>query len=216
MNLDQIGLIVGAAVSLIILSYLIGDNFLYRTFTHILVGVGAAYIIVTVMFDVLGPQMVVPLLGGRTDVRFITAGVGLLGCFLISFKLWPRLASVGNVSVGYLVGVGAAVALGGALFGTLGTQVIATVVTQPSSSPGKVLLDILALGATLTTLISFGFYRVARGGVLSGVNALGRFFLSIALGATFALVYVASLSLLIDRVQAISDVLNMLFTVPKP
>jgi hypothetical protein len=221
MSIDQIGLIVGAALSLIILSYLIGDNFFYRLFTHVLVGVGAAFIVVTVVADVLVPQMVSPLLQRDQPVQVVVAAAGLLGCILLLVKAWrPRLAGIGNISIGYLVGVGAAVALGGALFGTLSAQIIAA--AQLPAAIGdkdaavKILLGMLALAGTLATLISFGFYRVARGGLLSGVNAIGRFFLSAALGATFALVYVASVSLLIDRVQAIADVVNMLSKLPKP
>ena len=54
------------------------------------------------------------------------------------------------------------------------------------------------------------FPDAARRGVLSGFSSIGRFFLALALGATFALVYVASVTVLIDRVQAISDALNIL------
>jgi hypothetical protein len=226
MSIDQIGLIVGAVLSLIILSYLIGDNFLYRFVTHVLVGVGAAYIVVIVVADVLVPQMVQPIVQFKQMLEnnqpgpIVIAGFGLVGCILLLFKGFPRLAGGGNIPIGYLVGVGAAVALGGALFGTLSAQIIAA--AQVPAAIGdkdaavKILLGVLALAGTLATLISFGFYRVARGGLLSGVNAIGRFFLSAALGATFALVYVASVSLLIDRVQAIADVVNMLLKLPKP
>ncbi len=226
MSID-IGLIVGAALSLIILSYLIGDNFLYRFVTHVLVGVGAAYIVVTVVADVLVPQMVQPLiqfkqmLEHNQSVPIVIAAFGLVGCILLLFKGFPRLAGGGNIPIGYLVGVGAAVALGGALFGTLSAQIISAaqvpaIVAGDKSAVVKVLLALLALAGTLTTLVSFGFYRASRGGLLSIGNSVGRFFLSAALGATFALVYVASVSLLIDRVQAIADVVNMLSKLPKP
>ncbi|HZY45016.1 MAG TPA: hypothetical protein VFF70_09735 [Anaerolineae bacterium] len=220
MSIDQIGLILGAALSVIILSYLIGDNFLYRFFTHVLVGVGAAYIVVTVVTDVLIPQMVDPLLQRAQSGQVVVAAAGLLGCILLLVKAWrPRLAGIGNISIGYLVGVGAAVALGGALFGTLSAQIGAAGQLPPRSDPDfwpKVFFIAIAAFGTITTLLSFGFYRVARDGLLSRVSTIGRFFLSAALGATFALVYVASVSLLIDRVQAIADVVNMLSKLPKP
>jgi hypothetical protein len=105
--------------------------------------------------------------------------------------------------------VGAAVALGGALFGTLAPQIEATARASVTSTTDSVLTVIILVG-TLFTLVSFGFYRSARGGIFSGINAIGRFFLSIALGATFALVYVASVSLLIERTQAVVDALRLI------
>jgi hypothetical protein len=216
-----IGPLVGAVLSLIILSYLIGDNFLYRILTHVLVGMGAAYIVFTVVSEVLVPQLILPFISGPTNPKFILAAFALFGCVLLLLKAWPRFAGGGNVAVGYLVGVGAAVALGGALFGTFSTQIVAAA-QMPAALTDKdvgvkTLLGILALVGTLSTLISFGFYRVSRNGILSGVNAVGRFFLSVSLGATFALVYVSSASLLIDRVQAIATVVNTLIGgTPKP
>jgi hypothetical protein len=52
--------------------------------------------------------------------------------------------------------------------------------------------------------------------VLSGLSSIGRTFLAIALGATFALVYVASVTVLIDRVQAISDAILIVKSVVAP
>ena len=211
MTLDQIGVIVGAVFTLLILSYLLGDNFLYRLATHILVAVGAAYIFVTVLADVLYPRLFVPLITRTSEspIDLIVVGLGFFFGFLLLFKLSSRWAFIGNISVGYLVGVGAAVTLGGALFGTLATQLLATANVTAGSM--NLLLGLIIIFGTITTLLSFGFYRVARRGILSGINSIGRFFLSIGLGATFALVYVASVSLLIDRLQAISNAVTVLF-----
>jgi hypothetical protein len=216
---DQTGVIVGAILTLFILSYLIGDNVLYRLATHVLIGAGAAYITVTVIADVLWPRLVKPILehSSAQPIDVVVAGIGLILGVMLLFKVLPRWAWVGNVPVGYLVGVGAAVALGGVVFGTLGAQTVATALPPggPLKGPNadgtiNFLLNVIIVFATVTTLLSFSFFRAARRGVLSGLSSIGRFFLSIALGATFALVYVASVTVLIDRVQAISDAVNIL------
>lgn len=214
MNLDQIGLIVGAVLTVLIFSYLLGDNFLYRLATHILIGGLAAYVTVTVVADVLIKRIWEPMIQRSDPVAMIVAGFGLIFGAMLLLKAVPRLAWIGNMPIGYLVGVGAAVAVGGALFGTLGPQVVATATPPQLFNAGifdakSLLLNGLVLFVTLTTLMSFGFNRVARGGILSGINSIGRFFLAIALGATFALVYVASVTLLVDRVQGISDAINL-------
>ena len=218
LSLDQIGIIVGAILTLMILSYLIGDNFLFRLAVHILVGVGAAYAAVIVIFDVILPRLLQPWLERFSPAAMIIAAAALILSVMLLFKLSPRLAWIGNVPVGYLVGVGAAVALGGALFETLGPQVMATAapaggLTAGPNSNGiyNFILNVIILLGTLTTLLSFGFYRVARGGLLSGVHIVGRrFFLMIALGATFALVFMASVTLLISRIEAINAAIKLL------
>lgn len=225
LSLDQIGVILGAILSLFILSYLIGDNFLYRLATHILIGVGAAYITVTVIADVLWPRLVQPILAQSSaqPMDVIVAGIGLILSVMLLFKAWPRWAWVGNVPIGYLVGVGSAVALGGAVFGTLGAQTAATalppggVFNGPNSDVNvNFVLNALVAFGTVTTLLSFSFFRAARRGVLSGLSSIGRTFLAIALGATFALVYIASVTVLIDRVQAISDAVLIVKSVVAP
>ncbi len=210
MTPEQIGVIAGAVLTLFILSYLIGDNFLYRFATHLLVGAGAAYITFTVVSNVLIPRLIAPILsrGSASPIEIMTASLGLIFSVLLLFKVLPRWAWVGNIPVGYLVGVGAAVALAGAVFGTIGPQLQATAMPNPllsSDSRLSGVLNVIIGVGTLTALISFGFYRAARRGILSGVNSIGRFFVAIALGATFALVYVASVTLFIDRLQAIAN-----------
>jgi hypothetical protein len=217
----EIGVIVGAVFTLLIMSYLLGDNFLYRFATHILVGAGAGYILVVVVANVLVPYLLVPFISTvqtqQAHPGLFVAVLGFFFGFLLLFKLRPRWAFVGNASIGYLVGVGAAVTLGGALFGTLAPQIEATATPSLIPLSDNSLLDsmlkVIIPAATLFTLASFGFYRAARGGILSGVNAIGRFFLAIALGATFALVYVASVSLLIERTQAVVDAAKVLLSI---
>jgi len=53
-------------------------------------------------------------------------------------------------------------------------------------------------------LLSFGYYRTQQNAALQAVHVVGRrFFLMVALGATFALVFMASATLLFDRIYAI-------------
>jgi hypothetical protein len=206
------------------LSYLLGDNFLFRFATHVLVGAGAAYIAFTVIVDVLWQRVVIPFIILRSTqdpalqmkADALVAGIGIFLSFLLLSKLLPRWAFIGNIPVGYLVGVGAAVALGGALFGTIGAQVQATAappngwLSGPYLDWAKIGLNVIVGFGTITALLSFGFYRAARRGILSGIHSIGRWFVSIALGATFALVYIASVTVLIDRVQAIVNAFGLI------
>jgi hypothetical protein len=128
-------------------------------------------------------------------------------------KLSPRISWIGNFAMAVLVGVGAAVAIGGALLGTLMPQVGAAIGTFDVSSAGsglgvasKLLQGIVMLGGTVFTLASFHFSaaRAAdgtpkRNPIIEGIAWVGRLFIAITLGVLFAGVYVSALTAMIER-----------------
>jgi hypothetical protein len=202
MNLDG-SLILGALLTFCVLTYLIGDNFLFRLAVYVLIGASAAYAAVVVIFDVLIPRI---QQGAANPTMLVVTIVALILGGLLLFKASPRLAWLGNLSVGYLVGVGAATVLGGAIIGTLGPQIVATgaPATSPSGGVPDGLLNLIVVIGTCVTLLSFGYYRTQQNAALQAVHVVGRrFFLMVALGATFALVFMASATLLFDRIYAI-------------
>ena len=208
MTLDQIGLIVGAVLTVLVLTYIIGDSLLFRLAVYILIGAGAAYAAVVVLFDVLwkstNDALAQAAMGNRGPL--IIAVIALALGLLVWFKASPRLAWIGNVSMGYLIGVGVATVLGGAIIGTLGPQIVAAgaPATSPSGGQPDVIMTIVVAAGTIITLLSFGYYRVGRNSPMQLVNVAGRrFFLMIALGAVFALVFMASVTLLLDRLYAL-------------
>jgi hypothetical protein len=207
------GLIIGAVFTILVLTYIIGDNFLFRLTVYILIGAGAAYAAVVVIFDVLWPNIQEALArSAQGNVGLlITVLIALLLGVMVWFKASPRLAWIGNIPMGYLIGVGAATVLGGAIIGTLGPQIVAAgaPATTPTGQHPNVILTLFAAFGTIVTLLSFGYYRVGRNSPLQIVNALGRrFFLMIGLGSVFALVFMASVTLLLDRGQTIVGAVN--------
>ncbi len=212
MTPDSIGLIVGAVFTVLVLTYIIGDSFLFRLAVYILIGAGAAYAAVVVIFDVL----LANILQARGNVGFgLIAVIGLVLGIMVWAKASPRFAWIGNIPMGYLIGVGAATVLGGAIIGTLGPQIVATgapvytlagekvaELTPDALTVHRLLTFIVAVG-TIITLLSFGYFRVGRNSPMQLVNVAGRrFFLMIALGAVFALVFMASVTLLLDRIYS--------------
>jgi hypothetical protein len=142
----------------------------------------------------------------------------VLGILLL-FKGFPRQAYAGNFSVAYLVGVGTAVALSGALLGTLVPQIGATgralSPASLASSRGGLLDGLLIVVGTTCTLMASAFVARKRQG-LAGAWAqivrlaagVGRIFIIFALGVAFAGALTASLSIFIGRIQYLIDVLT--------
>ena len=208
-------------LTLVVYSYLfLGDTFLYRMAEHLFVGSMVGYAVVLAWHHVLWPRLFAPLL--KAPVGNVGLLVPLILGLLLLTKGSTRFSSLGNVSMAFLFGVGAAVAMGGALFGSLAPQIGATMV---SLNPGDFLeyglehaIDnfIIVVG-TLSTLLYFYFTADAGSG-LSRLRAgfvrfwagIGRVFIVVAFGAIFADTVMARVSLLVSRIHFLLDTLRTL------
>ena len=63
-TLDLIGALLGFVLTIFILSYIWGDNILFRIATHLFVGVAAGYVAIVVIQNIILPQMIWPFLDG--------------------------------------------------------------------------------------------------------------------------------------------------------
>ncbi|HVN15406.1 MAG TPA: hypothetical protein VMT73_06670 [Anaerolineales bacterium] len=198
-----------------VFSYLLGDNPLFRIATYIFVGVVGGYVASVAMWQVIYPKLVYPLVYGSAMERGMAA-IPLLLSGLILMKFWPRFSGMGGPAMAYLVGVSAAVTVGGAVIGTLFPQVFATINTfdvRSSTSPIEALFDaVLILVGVSTTLIYFHFGArttpdgsVQRLGLIEIFAWIGRIFIAITLGVLFAGVFLASLTALIERFASFSS-----------
>jgi hypothetical protein len=209
---DSIWVWMAALLTIMVYSYLLGDNPLYRLAEHVFIGSSVAYAVVVVIRGVLGPLLLVPLTSGETGEKILAVVPLVLGLLLWA-KLKTSWAWLGNFSVAFLLGVGAALAIGGALFGSILPQVRATVNAMDLSGLGSGLIIVIG---TLSTLLYFHFATGAKGS-LSGVGTgfirawarFGRWFIMIAFGAIFANTVMARISLLIGRVRFLLDVFGL-------
>ena len=218
--LDIVGLVLGAVLTLLILSYLLGDNPLYRLALHLFVGALVGYSFGIVLRDVF-----VGMVLGRLLDNPVAVVVPLVLGLLLLFKGFPRQAYVGNLSIAYLIGVGVATALGGALLGTIVPQVGATGRALSSASLASFRMGLfdgwLIVVGTVCTLMAFTFTARKQQG-LAGVWAqivrvvagVGRVFLVFAFGVTFAGALTAALSIFIGRIQYLIDVYFCVMSFP--
>lgn len=216
-NYDLLGVWVGAILTLMVFSYLLGDNFLYQIAQHLFVGSTVGYAAVVAYHSVLQPQLMTPLavslqdvLAGRSAANWDLVILLVLGILLLT-KVRPSIAWAGNVAMAFLFGVGAALAVGGALSGTLVPQVEASLVSLNPERPGGWLAaanNALIVVGTLSVLLYFTFtasreswLAKARTALIRPWAGLGRWFLMITFGALFANVAVSRIALLVSRLQ---------------
>ncbi|HSB03013.1 MAG TPA: hypothetical protein VLE49_20350 [Anaerolineales bacterium] len=222
MSIEIISAALGFLLTVMIFSYLIGDNPLFRIAVNIFIGVASGYAAVVVVYYALVPK-IVSLLQTNDIFRFILAVIPFLLGVTLSAKFFPRTSWIGNFAMAMLVGVGAATAIGGALLGTLIPQFQAAVGAfdlQSVSGLGiaaKLFEGGVMLVGTVFTLAAFHFSagRAADGtpkrlSLIEGLAWVGRVFIAITLGALFAGVYMASLTAMIERLSSIIDFFHLI------
>lgn len=214
--------IIGFLLTLMVLSYLIGDNALFRFAIHLFVGVSAGYVAAVALFQVIWPYLLNPLATAPLLERGLLI-VPLVLSALLLMKISPRIGWLGGPAVGYLVGAGAAVAIGGAVLGTIFPQVLSAAepfdivgLTERGINPLQPLFNgVVMMVGTIGTLayFHFGAHRkedgsVKRSGMIELVAWFGKLFVALTLGVLFAGVYAAALSALIERIQSLFAVLG--------
>jgi hypothetical protein len=209
---EEIGMWVAFVLTLMVYSYLLGDNPLYRLAEHLFIGSAVAYALVISYHSIIKPRLISPLADDLTEnwPLLIPLALGLL----LLTKIKASLAWLGNVSIAFLFGVGSAVAIGGALFGSLLPQVKATVVSlNPAHYPERAwehIIDglIVVLG-TISVLLYFLFHIGGfKRGFVKTFAWLGRLIIMIAFGAIFANTVMSRITLLIGRFRFLLEVIG--------
>ena len=192
----------------------------YRAATYLFIGVALGYGVVMAWHSVLLPRMFHRLQEGQW--LYV---VPLVFCLLLLTKLTRAWGGAGNLSLAFVLGIGAALAVGGALVGTLIPQVEATFL---SLNPGHykaiaaregelpltfALNALLVVTGVVSTLLYF--YFTGRGETNGGrlgcllrfSSGFGRVFIMLTFGVLFASIAISRLSLLVERVRFILETL---------
>ncbi|NOY97834.1 MAG: hypothetical protein GXP40_01345 [Chloroflexi bacterium] len=210
---DLISGFIAFILTLLVFSYLLGDNPFFRAAIYLFVGVSAGYIAAVAWYQVLWPELISPLLFGSPGERILLTIPLVLGLLLLT-KIIPPLSKIGTPAVAFLVGVGAAIAVGGAVLGTIFPQTGATInafdlqaaAAQDVSPAEQIFGASILLVGTISTLVYFQFgarrfsgETIRRSRLVEGIALVGRIFIAITFGVLFAGVYAAALTALIER-----------------
>jgi len=220
-SVDLLSAAISFVVTVLILSYLFGDNPLFRATVYVFVGVSAGYVAAVAWNQVIMPQLIQPIVTGAVFSNAWQAAllfVPVVGSGLLLTKASPRLSGLGQFPMAFLVGVGAAVTIGGAVLGTLLPQIDATfggfdvkTAVARNISPALMLLNgVLILVGVVTTLAYFHYGArqkadgtVKRNIVIEILTLIGRIYIAITFGVLFAGVYMAALTALIGRIDSL-------------
>lgn len=199
--------IVAALLTLLVLSRIFGDHPGYRVAQYFFVGV-ALGISVLALFSRMFREWPDQLLTSTTETTLYAIPL-LLGLLLFTRLGGQQISWLANVPLGIIFGVAAALALSGALLGTLMPQLRATVVSAgDATSIGDMIGSwvVLPLGVILV-LFSFS-YRTREGRsetLREPVRQAGRWLLIISLGVVFAGSMLSYMTALIERIGSLIE-----------
>jgi len=205
--LEQIGLWAGFVLTLMVFSYVLGDNVLYRLAVYLFVGLAAGFVAVVTWESVIWPWINGTVLAAGAGLPGIVIGALplALGALLL-LKGSPRFGRGGDLALAFIVGVGTAVALAGAITGTL---VPLAAATGSAVSANLVNGGLIVLGV-VCTLVYFQYLAwrrpggaVTRGPVSRTLGFVGQGVIVVTLGALYAAAVLTSLTIFSERVSFI-------------
>ncbi len=204
---DLIGGAIAFLVTLTVLSYVFLEDWaFFRWVMHIFIGAAAGYAGAVALRSILLPMLLTPILRQHSWITLIPLVLALL----MLLKIFPgKTGRLGNISVAFLVGTGAAAAVGGAVTGTIFPQVGATtdafnlaLMRQQGIGTAEFLVSgAFMLIGTVAALAYFHFSASAkhnkkptRPGWINALAKLGEWFIAVTFGALFAGVYLAAIT----------------------
>lgn len=201
--MEELGALVGFVLTLMVYSYLIRDNFLYRIAVYVFVGMTAGYISIVTVESILVPWFDVTINKGDTGSLAIGL-IPVLFAILLLLKTSGRLARLGNIGMGFVIGVGAAVALVGALIGTLIPLSNLTI----KQADGDLLDAVLIFIGVASSLVYFQYLArknpegvIERARSVQTIAVVGQGFVVITLGALYGAAIITSLTIFSERIS---------------
>jgi hypothetical protein len=208
---DQIGLWAGFVLTLMVFSYLLGDNLLYRLAIYIFAGLSAGYITVVTLEGAILPWLRATVFSG--DAGGIIVGlIPVTFAGLLLLKMFRRYHRLGNLPLGFMVGIGAAVGVVGVVSGSLlpllrdtaAGLFAAADAPNPAAALANAFVVSLSVICTLVFLGRFGRRQadgtVQRGPLARALSAVGQGVVIIALAAIYSGAILTGLVLLSDRI----------------
>lgn len=202
--------ILAALLTVMVLSRIFSDNPFFRVAQYLFVGISLGLGFVVAYQEVLRPAVVALIRNQSSAVLTLYLVPLVLGLLLLPrITSRQRLSWLANVPLALVFGVGAALAAGGAIAGTLIPQIMAN--ARPATGIAQIAgVVVLALG-TIAVLASFYFTIPREGGsgrLVRSWAAVGHWILMIAFGFFFAGAVQTYLAALTERLGSLVGLLT--------
>jgi len=185
----NVGVWLGALFTIAAYSYLYKENRLYRMAEHIYVGAGAGYALAAGYLNVMNKAWN-PLVQKGQVIVIVPLLLGLM----LFLRFTKNLKWVSRIPLALVVGMGAAIAMRGAVGEQFISQVKATMI------PINSINNLILIFGTIGTLTYF-FFTFPKNSVVRVGSNVGRWILMITFGAAFGNAVMGRISLYIGVLQ---------------
>lgn len=197
---------VAMVLTLVVLSRVVGNNPAFRVAQYMFVGVSLGYAFVILYHQVIKPAIVQTLSSSTPPfLAVLTIIPFLLGLLLLPRIIGrQRLSWLANIPLGLIFGVSAALALSGALAGTLLPQIVDTAAISINGALFTLAGGVVLVVGVILVMSYFYFTIPQRSGMMaiSALSAkLGRWLLIITFGFFLAGALITYVTALSDRLQ---------------
>ncbi len=215
-----VGTWLAALFTLCILSFLYGDNPLYKLAEAVFVGVSAAYWmvvgfwtgIVQNLFSKLAPDLIrsslLPGLPESQEQELIYLFPLLLSVLML-MRLSPVGGWVSRWALAFFIGATAGIRLLGYLQSDFLRQIQSTilplVVVGAQGFDFSASLQNLTIVVGVLSCLTYFFFSIEHKGVVGGVSRLGIWFLMITFGAGFGYTVMGRIALMAQRLEFLAD-----------
>lgn len=205
---------IATVLSLLVLSRAVADNPLYRFAQYLLVGVALGYVAAILVNQTLVPPIRAAASGQARPETLATLAVsGVLLLLLMTRFGRQRVSYLANLPLAVLFGIGAALALVGAVRGTIVPQLFDTIALRRllpldlASALGTFAL----IAALVVTLVSFTYTQRSDQPSSLGrsVRQLGRTLVLVTFGVFLAQAVTTYVTALVVQLQQIADWLTL-------
>ena len=217
-------LIIGVALTVMVLSYILGDRLFFGIATHILIGVSAGFLALVVIQKVILPYLIMPL-ADPASPGFLLTLVPLALSILLVLMIFRRGTQAGAIPLAFLGGVLAALAIIGVTRGTLAPQILSML---GRFEPGQLMHEaqpqwaaiieaLMVLLGVISVLFVFHHRgqpkagKVLRPVFLEGIGSIGQIFIGITFGALFVGIFSSALIALISSLSEIIKFVTLWF-----
>ncbi len=215
-----IGIWIAALCTVGIMSFMLGDNPLYKLMESIFVGVSAAYLMVAGFWDELVPHLFAALIPQLMKASFLPGlestevdwsyMAPLVMSVMMLWRLAPKGAWIARWPLAFFIGATAGFRLVSYLDADFTQQINNTIMplivyaADESFDVWGTIKNCLIVGGVLLGLVYF-FFSVPHRGVVGGLARGGVWLLMITFGASFGYTVMGRIALLADRLQFLFD-----------
>ncbi len=216
-----IGMWIAALCTLGIMSFVLGDNPLYKLMESIFVGVSAGYLMVAAFWDEIVQNLLKGLVPGPMRDSFLpgleeglnpdlTYLAPLAMSVMMLWRLSPKGAWIARWPLAFFIGATAGFRLVSYLEADFTQQINNTILplivytADKSFDVWGTIRNVLIVGGVLLGLVYF-FFSVPHRGVVGGLARGGVWLLMITFGASFGYTVMGRIALLADRLQFLFD-----------